>query len=187
MQTDVTAVKVGSWLKGRLPEAWSAEQADVTVDREEVTVVLPLPGGPGHGAAADGSGAEPADPDELDGRIGRFRSESRAERMTIADEAERRFGRKVSWGVSAGERTELFTTLSVPVMTRLRQPERVVLETLVEAGVARSRAHALAWCVRLVGDNEGEWIGRLRDALTAVDDARATGPAPSTGPRRSRA
>ncbi len=26
----------------------------------------------------------------------------------------------------------------------------------------------------------------IRDALTAVDDARATGPAPSTGTRRSR-
>lgn len=178
MQTDVTAVKVGSWLRGRLPEAWSAEQADVTVDREEITVVLPLPGGPGHGAGADGVAVEPADPDELDGRISRFRSESRAERMTIADEAERRFARKVSWGVSAGERTELFTTLSVPVMTRLRQPERVVLETLVEAGVARSRAHALAWCVRLVGQHSGQWLAELREAMTAVERVREEGPRP---------
>ncbi|WP_380166023.1 hypothetical protein [Jannaschia sp. R86511] len=175
MQTDVTAVKVGSWLRGRLPEAWSAELADVTVDREEVTVVLPLPGGAGHGEADD---TGPTDPDELDGRISRFRSESRAERMAIADEAERRFGRKVSWGVSAGERTELFTTLSVPVMTRLRQPERVVLETLVEAGVARSRAHALAWCVRLVGQHSGEWLAELREAMTAVERVREEGPRP---------
>ena len=35
-------------------------------------------------------------------------------------------------------------------MTRLRMPERRVLDTLVDAGVARSRSHALAWCVRLV-------------------------------------
>ena len=98
--------------------------------------------------------------------------------MTVADEAERRFGRKVSWGVTAGERTELFTTLSVPVMTRLRQPERVVLETLVEAGVARSRAHALAWCVRLVGQHSAEWLSELREAMTAVEKVREEGPTP---------
>lgn len=169
MSDDVTTGKVSSWLRGRLPEAWSPEGVRVTVDREEVTVLLPLPGG--EGSPAD------ADADELDGRIARFRSDSRAERMTVADEAERRYGRKVSWGVTAGERTELFTTLSVPVMARLRQPERVVLETLVEAGVARSRAHALAWCVRLVGQHSAEWLAELREAMTAVERVRDQGPA----------
>ena len=84
--------------------------------------------------------------------------------MRIADEAEARFARKVAWGARCGDEEELFTTLSVPVMTRLRLPERQVLDTLVDAGVARSRSHALAWCVRLVGDHEGEWIDQLRDA-----------------------
>ncbi len=168
MDTDVTPTKVTSWLRGRLPEAWGPTQAQVTLDREEVTVVLPLPGGL----------VDDPDPEELDGRIARFRSESRAERMAVAEEAERRFGRKVAWGVRAGERTELFTTLAVPVMTRLRQPERIVLETLVEAGVARSRAHALAWCVRLVGQHSADWLAELREAMTAVERVREEGPTP---------
>lgn len=166
MTTDVSTEKVGSWLRGRLPEAWSPEHVAVTLDREEITVLLPLPGG------------DAQDEDELDGRIARFRSESRPERMTVADEAERRFARTVSWGVRAGERTELFTTLSVPVMTRLRQPERLVLETLVDAGVARSRAHALAWCVRLVGQHSAAWLAELREAMTAVERVREQGPTP---------
>ena len=64
-------------------------------------------------------------------------------------------------------------------MTRLRLSERRVLDTLVGGGVARSRADALAWCVRLVRDHEGEWIDQLRDALVAVNEARAAGPQPS--------
>jgi len=64
-------------------------------------------------------------------------------------------------------------------MTRLRMRERRTLDTLVSAGVARSRSDALAWCVRLVRDHEGEWIDQLRDALVAVEEARATGPTPS--------
>jgi hypothetical protein len=61
-------------------------------------------------------------------------------------------------------------------MTRLRQPQRQVLDTLVEAGVARSRSEALAWCVRLVGQHENDWLTDLRDAMTSVSDVRAKGP-----------
>jgi len=70
----------------------------------------------------------------------------------------------------------MFTTLSVPVMTRLRQPERLVLDTLVDAGVARSRADALAWCVRLVAQHEDDWLTELRSAMTQVADVRTKGP-----------
>ena len=101
--------------------------------------------------------------------------------MRIADEAEARFARKVAWGARCGDEEELFTTLSVPVMTRLRLPERQVLDTLVDAGVARSRSHALAWCVRLVGDHEGEWIDQLRDALVHVEKVRERGSRVPTG------
>jgi hypothetical protein len=96
--------------------------------------------------------------------------------MRIADEAEHRYGRKVSWGVRIGGETLLYTTISVPVMTRLRQSERRVLDTLVEAGVARSRSDALAWCVKLVGANQAEWIANLQDALTHVSKVRSEGP-----------
>jgi hypothetical protein len=82
----------------------------------------------------------------------------------------------VAWGVRVGDQVELFTHLAVPVMTRLRQPERQVLDTLVDAGVARSRAHALAWCVRLVGQNTAQWLGDLRSAMERVEQVRATGP-----------
>ncbi|QIP38376.1 hypothetical protein G9444_1132 [Rhodococcus erythropolis] len=96
--------------------------------------------------------------------------------MRIADEAEARYGRKVAWGVRLDEKTVLFTHLSVPVMTRLRQPERKVLDTLVDAGVARSRADALMWTVRLAGKHSEQWLTELREAMSKVDDLRSEGP-----------
>jgi hypothetical protein len=107
---------------------------------------------------------------------GAARAQRRRQRIEIAREAEHRFGRKVSWGVICGEKTVMFTTFSIPVMTRLRQPERLVLDTLVDAGVARSRSDALAWCVRLVGQHEDAWLGDLRAALRHVEQVRADGP-----------
>ncbi|MUL66904.1 hypothetical protein BOO86_20685 [Mycobacterium sp. CBMA 234] len=154
------------WFAGRLPEGWFAGDPSVTVDREEIIVIGRLP--------------EPENPEteaRASGRVARFREETRSERMRIADEAEARYGRKVAWGVSAGESERiLFTHMAVPVMTRLKQPERQVLDTLVDAGVARSRSDALAWSVRLVGDHAEEWLAKLRDAMTEVDDLRAEGP-----------
>jgi hypothetical protein len=61
-------------------------------------------------------------------------------------------------------------------MTRLRLPERQILDTLVAGGVARSRSDALAWCVRLVGMHQADWIKGLRDAIVKVDEARGKGP-----------
>ncbi|HEY1969928.1 MAG TPA: hypothetical protein VGH89_18385, partial [Pseudonocardia sp.] len=110
------------------------------------------------------------------GRIGRFREETREQRIEIASQAEHRYRRKVAWGARLGQTEELFTTLSVPVMTRLRQPERVVLDTLVDAGVARSRSDALAWAVKLVGEHADEWLTELRDAMAKVDELRGRGP-----------
>jgi hypothetical protein len=164
---------VQGWFAGRLPDGWFTEAPEVTVDRDEILVV--------------GSLSEPDYPGGDDGvkqaaqlaRIQRFREETREQRMRIADEAEARTGRKVAWGASCGDESRVFTSLSVPVMTRLRMSERHVLDTLVAGGVARSRSEALAWCVRLVGDHQGDWIQQLRDALVAVEAARADGPTPS--------
>jgi hypothetical protein len=109
-------------------------------------------------------------------RILRFREETRDDRVRIAREAERQFGRKVAWGARSGDEVRVFTTLSVPVMTRLRMNERSILDTLVAGGVARSRSEALAWCVRLVGMHQADWIKGLRDALVKVDEVRSKGP-----------
>ena len=141
------------------------------MDREEITVVGPL------GELDVAAGASPAArAAAADGRARRFREETRDHRIDIAREAELKFSRKVSWGVTCDGRKVMFTTLSVPVMTRLRQSERRVLDTLVDAGVARSRSDALAWCVRLVGEHEESWLGQLRDALRRVEEVRAEGP-----------
>lgn len=172
----VSAADVSGWLAGRLPDGWLIGPPEVTVDRDEIIIVglLAAPEVPeGAGEQSDGGAATAA---AEAGRISRFREETREERVRIAREAEHRYGRKVAWGATAGGTTELFTTMSVPVMTRLRQPERSVLDTLVDAGVARSRSDALAWCVRLVGEHTEDWLGQLRDAMTAVERVRAEGP-----------
>src|ERR1700743_1105519 len=159
------STEIQSWFTGRLPDEWFSAPAEVTVDREEVTVMGTLPE------------PESDDPDAAaEGRIKRFREDTRARRIEIAREAERKWGKKVAWGVRCGGVTEMFTTLSVPVMTRLRQSERRVLDTLVDAGVARSRSDALAWCVRLTGEHTDTWLAELRDALRRVEEVRSQGP-----------
>src|ERR1700746_987450 len=154
------------WFAGRLPEAWFDGDPTVIVDREEITVI---------GKLAEPEGSEESE-SRAEGGGWRFREETRSERMRIADEAQDRYGRKVSWGVEVGGERILFTHIAVPVMTRLKQPERQVLDTLVDAGVARSRSDALAWSVKLVGEHTEEWLAKLRGAMEAVDDLRAQGP-----------
>jgi hypothetical protein len=185
-----SAEQVRGWFLGRLPDGWFDGQPEIQVDREEITVIGHLPpvrateaeSGDAAAAAEGAAGEEAAGSAEAEadaiaaGRSRRFRQETRDARIGIAREAERLFGRKVSWGVVSEGRKVMFTTLSVPVMTRLRQAERRVLDTLVEAGVARSRSDALAWCVRLVGEHEDSWLTALRDALRRVEQVRAEGP-----------
>lgn len=169
MTTDTSAIT--SWFLGRLPDPWTATAPDITTDRDEITIVLTMPAPDLPDDADDADRAE-----ATEGRMSGFRDATREQRMTVAREAEHRFERKVAWGVRIGDRTALFSHLAAPVMTRLRQPERVVLDTLVAANVARSRADALAWCVRLVGRNTDTWLTELRDAMEAVDRLRAAGP-----------
>ncbi len=164
--------KIRGWLTGRLPQDWFEGAPEVLLDREEITVVGTL------GAPATAEGASEAEQAAATaGRIKEFRERTRDQRIEVARELEHRTGRRVAWGVQVGERRELFTTVSVPVMTRLRQPERLVLDTLVDAGVARSRSEALAWCVKLVGKNADGWLGDLRTAMEEVSKVRAEGPA----------
>ena len=170
--TSSTVEQLRGWFAGRLPDDWFVGPLEVAVDRDEVTVVGELSAPD----VADEAGDVETDAAAA-GRTKRFRESTREQRMAVAAEAERRLGRKVAWGVVCAGRREVFTSLSVPVMTRLRQPERQVLDTLVEAGVARSRSEALAWSVKLVGRNTESWLAELREALGAVEQVRDRGPA----------
>ncbi len=152
------------WFIGRIPEGWFVGDLRVTVDRDEITAIGELPAPEGGQAAA------------AEGRITRWREETREQRMKIADEAQAKYGRNVAWGARIGETGRLFSHLSVPAMTRLRQSERQVLDTLVDAGVARSRSEALAWCVRLVGEHTDDWLSGLREAMSEVERLRSEGP-----------
>ncbi len=165
-----SADDAAAWFAGRLPEGWFTGTPEVTVDREEILVIgtLPAPEVPDETPEAAAAAAT--------GRISRFREQTRDERIAVAFEAEARYGRKVAWGAQIGETRVLFTHLAVPVMTRLRQPERRVLDTLVDAGVARSRSEALSWSVRLVGEHTDDWLQSLRDAMSEVDKLRTEGP-----------
>ena len=165
------ATDAAAWITGAVPDAWFPEPPTTVVDRDEIVIWgrVPTPELPAEATDADRAAASA-------GRIHQFREDTRDERIRIARQVEHRYQRKVSWGIRCGDGEELFTHLSAPVMTRLRQPERQILDTLVEAGVARSRSDALAWCVRLVGEHSDDWLTELRDALTRVEDLRRRGP-----------
>jgi hypothetical protein len=168
---NTSSEEIQGWFAGRLPDGWFTQAPEITVDREEILVV---------GTLAEPELAQDASDDTrsaaLASRIQGFREDTRGQRMRIADEAQHRFRRHVSWGAACADQRQLFTTVAVPAMTRLRMPERRVLDTLIEAGVARSRSHALAWCVRLVEKNQDEWLKDLREALEHVERAREEGP-----------
>jgi hypothetical protein len=168
--------RIRGWLAGRLPGDWFTEPVEITIDREEITVVgrLAAPALADNASAAERAAAE-------QGRIKEFRERTRDARIGVARELEHGSGRKVAWGARCGDTDELFTTLSVPVMTRLRQAERQVLDTLVDSGVARTRSEALAWCVKLVGKNTESWLGELREAMEHVERVRSKGPDSGAG------
>ena len=147
--------RMREWFGERIPDSWF-EDLEVVADRDEILVIGTLP---------DGIGPK------------RFRERTREDRVAIAQAAESAFDRKVSWAVRTGGELLRFTSLSVPVMTRLRVEERLVLDQLIDGGIARSRSEALAWCVRLVGANEGEWLAELREAAARLAEIRERGPA----------
>lgn len=158
------------WFAGRIPDGWFTGPVEVTSDRDEIIVGGTL-SQPEVGDASDTTRREAEY-----SRIEAFRESSRSQRMDIAGAAERHFERKVSWAARCGDTHLLFTHLAAPAMTRLRMPERRVLDTLIDAGVARSRSEALQWCVKLVGRHEDEWLSELRQALQDVESVRARGP-----------
>lgn len=161
--------EIKGWVAGRVPQDWYEAPPDVTLDREEILVVGTL-------KPVKVEGNEDAQKAAAAGRVKQYREDTREKRMEISNEAERRWERPISWGVKVGDKTFLFTHLSIPVMTRLRQKERAVLDSLVDAGVARSRSEAVAWCIRLVDQHESDWLKELREAMSKVAQVRSGGP-----------
>lgn len=164
------AEEAAAWFAGRVPDDWFAGPVTVEFDKDEILVVGPLSQ---PDSVPDGEDAERV---AAAARIQGFREDTRVQRMKIADEAQSRWRRHVSWGASCGEVRAVFTHAAVPVMTRLRFEQRQVLDTLIEAGVAGSRSEALAWCVDQVGEHQSEWIDRLREAMVEVERIRSEGP-----------
>jgi len=171
MITSHSSEELRGWLAGRLPQDWFTEEPTVTIDRDEIVIV---------GRIDEPKTADGIAPDEkaaaVAGRIKQFRVDTRDARIRIARELEHATARKVAWGVVCADTTRIFTSLAAPVMTRLRQPERQILDTLVDSGVARSRSDALVWAVRLVGQNADAWLGDLRTAMEEVNRLRDQGP-----------
>jgi len=147
--------EIQAFVQAKVPEGWFIGPPRVEADEEEILVLGVLR----PEQAVDG-----------------FRESSRETRMSVAREVESRFGRPVSWGVERDGATTLFTTQASPVMTRLRLRERAVLTTLIDAGIARSRSEALAWCVKLVERHQADWLAELREALAGIEQVRVGGP-----------
>jgi hypothetical protein len=162
--------EIEGWFRGRIDDGWFVE-LEVVVDKDEILVLGTLAAPTTGGDDTEGTRRVAAA-----SRIDGFREDTRERRIAIASDAEHRFGRKVSWGARCDGFERRFTVANVPVMTRLLLDERRVLDTLIDAGIARSRSEALAWCVKLVGANQAEWIDELRDALSDVERVRAEGP-----------
>ncbi len=160
--------EIKGWVTGRVPADWYEEAPEVLVDRDEIVVI---------GRIKDIENTDGVDlVAARAGRVKQHREDTRETRIRIAQEAQKKFERTLSWGARAGDYGELFTHLSIPVMTRLRIRERQLLDSLVDAGVARSRSHALAWCVRLVAEHQSDWVKELQEAVSRVEQVRSQGP-----------
>jgi len=157
------------WFAGNLSDDWFDAPVAIEFDRDEIIVTGNL------AQPKIDKGDDPAIANQA--RIQAFRETTRDDRIAIAARAETTFERKVSWAVTCGDESAEYTVANVPVMTRLRLEDRQLLDTLIDAGVARSRSEALAWTVRLVAENESEWLAKLREAMTDIEALRNEGPA----------
>src|SRR4029453_5365155 len=128
--------EISGWLAGRLPTDWYEGPTTIPIDRETILVIGRIPGPEQAPDASDAARAA-----AVAGRIKQFREDTRQRRIEIARGLEHTSRRKVAWGGECEDPRTVFNNNSVPVMTRLRQPQRLILDTLVDAGVARSRSH----------------------------------------------
>ena len=93
---------IKGWFAGRLPDGWFSG-VEVTLEDDQIVVL---------GALPDKDLPATSSPQEMEGaaagRIARFREETRGERIGIAQEAEERFHKFVTWGAKLGGVTKRF-------------------------------------------------------------------------------
>lgn len=165
---DASSSEITGWVSGALPPELYRTVPSIDVDRDEILVVGDV-GTPEVPEGLDAEGVSAAE----EARIARFREETRDQRIAVARQAESRYARPISWGATSGSTSRRFTTVHAPVAARFDLEHRRLLDTLVKAGIARNRSHALAWCVDVVQQNEEAWLSRLDEALTNLRSTAA--------------
>ena len=91
---------IKGWFAGRLPDGWFTG-VQVSNEDDQIVVLGTLP------ELSVGSSPEEKE-GAAAGRIARFREETRGERIGIAQEAEERFHKYVTWGAQLGGVTKRF-------------------------------------------------------------------------------
>ena len=91
---------IKGWFAGRLPDGWFTG-VEVAVEDDQIVVIGNLP--------EINVGSTPEEKEgAAAGRISRFREETRGQRIGIAQEAEERFKKFVTWGAKLGGVTKRF-------------------------------------------------------------------------------
>src|SRR6202035_1160945 len=92
---------IKGWFAGRLPDGWF-QGVEVTLEDDQIVVLGTLPELKNVGSTPEEKEGAAA------GRIARFREETRGPRIGIAQEAEERFHKYVTWGAKLGGVTKRF-------------------------------------------------------------------------------
>src|SRR5437016_12653189 len=91
---------IKGWFAGRLPDGWFAG-VEVAVEDDQIVVIGTLP--------ETNLGSTPEEKEgAAAGRIARFREETRGQRIGIAQEAEERFKKYITWGAKLDGVTKRF-------------------------------------------------------------------------------
>ncbi|MCG8351634.1 MAG: hypothetical protein MI924_28030 [Chloroflexales bacterium] len=154
------------WLQSKLPATLTAMPPRIKIYSDEVVIVLYPNEAPMPDDSIDQRSAEQA-------LIAYQRELTRSLRMRLADEIQKKLRLPVAWGMRIGESEVLFTTRTIPVMTRLGRIERDVLDTLVAAGVAETRSSALAYTVRAFAAEHADWLAEVSQVIEQVRQVRS--------------
>ncbi len=151
--------EVRQWLNEHLKELYP-EPVEASIVDGELLIMGRLP--------VEGEVAE----EDARNRINQHREESRPQRVDLAQELQRLTGLPVAWGVRYGQVTAYFSSLRVPVMTRLGRAERDVLDTLIRGGIARNRSQAVNWAIQAFARGQRDWLRQMREAVNSLSNIR---------------